>query len=173
MIAALLLLAAAPPSGEAFLRCTGIEEDAARLACFDRTAAMTSNEAAVLSPAPTPESARPPAPQTAPRAALPPAPAAAPEPERARALFGLRRRERVEPESLTAAVAELELNRAGKLTVTLADGQVWRQLSGDVTSIRLRSEMEPQTATIRQAAMGSYRMTIEPMGRTIRVKRVE
>ena len=173
LLAALAVQALTAQDG-AFLRCAGIADDAERLACFDRAAAMVetrgeSAAAPVLGPALPPETAPPPAPATAPAAALPP-PAADPEPERRR--FGLPQR-RAEPDSQTLGVAELSLDRAGKLVVTLADGQVWRQIGGDTTAVRLPRAGTEQTATVRRAALGSYRMRIEPLGRTVRVKRVE
>ena len=168
LAAALVLSAQDSP----FLRCAGIADDAERLACFDRTAAMVATQGdPVLSSGTPAETAPPPAPSTAPAAALPPSPAADPAPA-PRRRFGLPER-RQEPDSQSLAVAELSLDRAGKLVVTLADGQVWRQLSGDTTDVRLPREGAAQTATVRRAALGSYRMTIEPLGRTVRVKRVE
>ena len=177
MIASLLALSLIAQDSP-FLRCADLAGDEARLACYDRTAAMVRASAAqdpVLSssvPAQTKSAA--PAPGTAPSAVLPPARAASASPEEARRRFGLRRRiETQEPESITSAVAELALSRAGRAVLTLEDGSVWRQLDGDDRTVRLRREMPSQTVTIKRGALGSYRATIEPLGRTIRVRRVQ
>ena len=163
-----------------FLRCTGIADDAERLTCFDLTAATMATPLDQAVPAAAPSPVAPPravaAPAEAPRAPpapdeRPPVPAAEP-PAEARGRFGLRER-RDETDSQTLRIAELSLDRAGKLIVRLADGQVWRQVSGDTTAMRVPRGNAVQTATIRRATFGSYRMRIEPLGRTVRVKRVE
>ena len=176
MIASLLALSLLAQDSP-FLRCADLASDEARLACYDRTAAMVRANAAApaLSPrVPTQNESAAPAPGTAPSAVLPPARAAVAAPEEARRRFGLRRRvETEEPESITSAVAELALSRAGRAVLTLEDGSVWRQLDGDDRTVRLRREMPSQTVTIKRGALGSYRATIEPLGRTIRVRRVQ
>ena len=163
-----ILLASLAVQENPFLRCAAIADDGDRLACFDRTAAVLT---AVPAPITGPRAART---EPAPAAAAEPAPAATAgaEPETARRRFGLPQR-RAEPDSVSAAVAELSLDRAGKLIVTLEDGQVWRQIGGDTTAVRLPRSGTSQTATIRRAALGSYRLRLEPLGRTVRVKRVE
>ena len=164
MIASLLaaLLVQQQTPAEAAMRdCLG-KPDPARLACFDAAAAMLTPVAA-----PTPvEAALPPAPAPAPVAAAPEAPSAP------AADFGLPER-RDAPEAVTADVASVELGRYGKATITLADGQVWRQIGSDSTTLSRGQARRAERVTIKRAALGSYRMTVEPGGRTVRVRRAE
>ena len=66
-------------------------------------------------------------------------------------------------------IAARGLSRDGTLIVRLGDDSVWRQMSSD----RLLDEddlEEVRRAYIRPGAFGSWRMTLEPLGRTIKVR---
>jgi len=71
------------------------------------------------------------------------------------------------------SVTDIEINRAGDVVVTLANGQVWRQTDG--THIQgLRGGVRPGlTANIRSGALGSYFMRLNNGGRWFRAERVE
>lgn len=58
-----------------------------------------------------------------------------------------------------------------KLLVTLANGQVWRQIGGDTQVLRVDLKRN-QTVDIEETALGGYRMRLNEMRRTLRVERV-
>lgn len=58
-----------------------------------------------------------------------------------------------------------------KLVVELENGQVWRQIKGDVQKIRVDLKRN-QTVTISESRFGGYRMRLNEMERTIRVQRI-
>lgn len=168
------------PAEAAMTACLG-KPDAERLACFDAAASLLGGEPS-LGPLVRPgadaapmEAPRPPVigaqAETAPPRTVPmteAAPEPAPEPS---SDFGLSKR--ADPKQpITVAVQSVELNGRGKATVTLADGQVWRQLNSDSVTVSRGRARRAEMATIKRGALGSYRMTIEPSGRTIRVKRL-
>ncbi|MEM7739317.1 MAG: hypothetical protein AAF225_00765 [Pseudomonadota bacterium] len=76
-------------------------------------------------------------------------------------------------ETFTAEVREVSVSPYGKLTLQLSNGETWRQLESDSTSFNKRRTDQIQTVEVRAAALGSRRMSIEPIGKTIRVKRVD
>lgn len=132
--------------------CAKIADDRERLSCYDaavgRMAPVRAEPLAPLDPS---------------------APATTPE---GVARFGLLDRPD-EPEAVTGVVASLEFDGDGRATVTLTDGQVWRQLASDRVKIVRRSGFGEQTAIVKKAALGSFRMSLEPLGMTIRVRRLE
>lgn len=170
ILALTLLFASAPPADAA--ACRQIADAAARLACYD---AATSETAPEVPSAPT-------AP-VAPVADVAPAPVAAPvavaaptDAEKSRiARFGLRP-ERAAPapaEAITAAVDRIELGRANATRIYLTNGQIWQQVDHSSDPLPWGVTRKPQTATIKDAALGSFRMRLEPIGETIRVKRIK
>ena len=84
-----------------------------------------------------------------------------------------RDREEKRLKSITAKVAEIRINPYNKVTLTLDNGQVWRQLSSDNKSLGVPSDGKLYTARIKRSLMGNYMLTIEELKRTIRVRRVE
>ena len=85
-----------------------------------------------------------------------------------------RRREREEQrlKSITAKVAEIRVNRFGTVTLSLANGQVWRQLDSDSKRLRL-NENRLYTAKVKRSLMGNYLLTVNELKRTIRVRRIK
>lgn len=60
-----------------------------------------------------------------------------------------------------------------KLEVTLANGQVWRQIRGDTSNIRVSERYKDSlTVDIWQASISGYRMRLNEMRKTIRVERI-
>ena len=57
--------------------------------------------------------------------------------------------------------------------IELANGQIWEQTETDRYSLRKFRDEVTYQATVRRGALDSFLMEIEPMGRTIRVRRVE
>ena len=186
MIAALLAAAlwAVQPDLDAALLACADEPDAERLACYDRALARVGADR----PAPAPltpedvaeqaEAARRGAPVRAPGAASRAAPL--PDEPTARAptrpvatgggaatgASGL-----PQDEPITA----IDFDAYDVARVTLANGQVWQQLSADGVVLRptRRQADAGLRASVRRGALGSHRMTVEPVGRTIRVRRAQ
>ncbi len=144
----------------AVLACRALSDDAARLACFDReTGALAAAEAAgevqVIARADVEAIEResfgfqlPSLPQ-------------------------LIRRDRGEEtlDEVTAAITSVTMdNLTGRLRVALDNGQVWEQ--SDSANLQMGRVRRAKTATIKRAALGSFKLTFEDAG-TIRVKRVE
>ncbi len=73
-------------------------------------------------------------------------------------------------EELTLGVQSISKDPYGKLLVRLANGQVWQQI--DTSNVYYSRKNPPETATIKRAAMGSFRMKLDK-GSAFRVKRVE
>ncbi|MCH9695338.1 MAG: hypothetical protein K0U72_12580 [Gammaproteobacteria bacterium] len=69
-------------------------------------------------------------------------------------------------EQIEATITDVRKSRTRKLTVTLDNGQVWRQL--DSQPMRLESG---EAVVVRKASLGSYQMEKKSGGRRIRVKR--
>jgi len=67
---------------------------------------------------------------------------------------------------IVATVSEVRKSATNKLTVTLDNGQVWRQL--DSQPLRLKSG---ESVIVREASLSSYLMAKQSGGRSIRVKR--
>ncbi len=144
-------------------------DDAKRLACYDQFAAALAAEtppdapevaaaSPIASPAPGPASAGP----------------GSPTPEE---LFG---RDAVAAERLvreSAGIERLEeihrrvvaarVNPAGKLVITLDNGQVWEQIDSPMPRITAGTEVR-----IRSAAFGSYLLGTENTPRGVRVRRL-
>ena len=73
----------------------------------------------------------------------------------------------------TAKIAEVRVRRNSKLTLTLENGQVWRQLDSDSSNVIFPQRDQLYTARIKRSIMGNYMITIEELRRTIRVRRVQ
>lgn len=82
-------------------------------------------------------------------------------------------REKDRTARLNSNVVEFRVNQIGDLTAVLENGQVWRQLSGDSTTIRLPSKDKVYTVTIKRGPLGNYMMKINEMNRSIRVRRIK
>lgn len=126
--------------------CVGIERNTERLACFDRAVAALMGVEGAKAPS-------------------------------AESMFGLvastprsdaPRSDDVDEDlrKLTAKVAAVASANDGLAIVTLENGQVWRQISGNQMLLKAGDEV-----TINRAALGSFQMLV-PSGRNGKVKRV-
>lgn len=68
-------------------------------------------------------------------------------------------------------VVEVRLNTQKRATLTLANGQTWRQLASDDISLPLR-DGKLYTVVVKRGAIGNYLMTVKELKRTIRVRRI-
>lgn len=147
--------------------CVSIDDDQARLACYDEaygraaTTRASAPAAAVGAPvaatAATATLARPPA----------------PSPEQARQNFGLSAEKVLGPQGgpteIKAKVAAVQANEiTGRAVVTLDNGQVWQQLEATKATKRPRPGDQ---VVIREASLDSYLMVTPERG-SARVRRV-
>ena len=58
-----------------------------------------------------------------------------------------------------------------RLVVTLENGQVWRQITGDTQRIRV-DLAKNQTVDISESSLGGYKLRLNEIRRTVRVERV-
>jgi hypothetical protein len=68
-------------------------------------------------------------------------------------------------------IAKYEWVPYERLVVTFENGQVWRQIKGDVNRIRTSLERN-QTADIVESGLGGYQLRLNEIRRTIRVERI-
>ena len=152
--------------------CVAIDDDRARLACYDeahgRTAKSRAGAPAVAESAPVAATAATAAAATATLARAP-----APSPEQARQNFGLSAEKVLGPQDgpseIKAKVAAVQANEVtGRAVVTLDNGQVWQQLEATKATKRPRVGDE---VVIREASLDSYLMVTPERG-SARVRRV-
>ncbi|MBY0422237.1 MAG: hypothetical protein K2Q06_08030, partial [Parvularculaceae bacterium] len=165
LLVSLFLAAGAAPAEargsralDAALACRGIEDPMTRLACFDAALAPAGAADTVAAAQYGPDAA----------SAAPADPVAS---------FGAEQVKRIrdaEPqvEQIESAVTSIKIDRFGKATVTLANGQVWTQLMSDPASL-LPNSKKSYTAVIRRASLGSYFLRINEMRQQFRAKRVD
>ena len=153
-------------------KCLGIDDDRARLACYDeaygRTATTHASAPAVAAGAPVAATAA-----TAAAATATPARPPAPTPEQARQNFGLSAEKVLGPQGgpteIKAKVAAVQANEiTGRAVVTLDNGQVWQQVEETRATKRPRAGDE---VIIREASLDSYLMVTPERG-SARVRRV-
>ena len=134
-----------------------------RLACYDRVAhgAVPASRSSA--------SERPPLRAAPPIASLPMIatvpPAEGLGSERLRRATPVRR-----ASEMTAQVAALSYDPRGRFTITLDNGQVWRQVAGDTAVLQGRSI---STVRISRGALGSYDLNVEGRNATYRVMRLQ
>ena len=151
--------ASAQPSSatDELARCAGIAADTARLACFDALARglRQRSDAGAETTEPAGEPASAPAPQL--------------EDEDAFGAELLGGREALGPDEIESRLIGEFTGWQGNTTFPLENGQVWRQAEGG----RLVFRSAAPLITIRRGAFGTYRLTVEGLNRSVRVRRVE
>jgi len=148
-------------------KCLDIAGVLQRLACYDRVAhgvapapgartSGTASERPVLRATPPLAYAAPPV------ATVPPATGLGSE--RLPRAASVRR-----PSEMVAGVASISYDPRGHFTVTLDNGQVWRQLEGDTSVLQ-----NPGSSAVRisRGALGSYDLNVEGRNATYRVLRL-
>lgn len=155
------------------MACRAIGDVTARVACYDRLAdglrpAPPSAVTAPVVPAPP----VPPVPTSQPQRPVAPPVMAAPAPT---SRFGaddlpLQKRDPEAaqlPNQIVAKAVAVTADRQGYVTVTLDNGQTWRQTEGPEMRILPGAEVK-----IRSAMMGSYLLSLTSGNRSVRAKRV-
>lgn len=172
-----LLAGAAQAAGTDPHSCVSITGDAARLSCYDKAMGRTPAPAKVVTPA---KPVAKPAAEPAAKAtdATPTLPAS----QTTTAQFGSE--QLAEPEGahhkkkaldkITGVIASHTMTPFGKFTITLTNGQVWKQYQGDSSG---RPVMFPHHkdlhVTITRGLFGSYNLTIEGSDLIYKVKRIK
>lgn len=75
-------------------------------------------------------------------------------------------------EELTANVTAVVFNPLGRFTVTLANGQIWKQLDADTGTARFKNK-GGDVVTISRGALGSYNLVVEGRSAMFKVKRIQ
>jgi hypothetical protein len=161
-----LAMAAVPAAAQGSLQqqlshCLGMTGTLQRLACYDGVAhgaGLTAPAVQAMAPV-----------ARAPATYAPVEPASAPQ-------FGS---ERLAPSPsapkqanrIRVDVADVHLDLRGKFTVTLANGQVWRQIDGDDAIFKPRSSA--RSVTIEHAVFGSYALVFNDANARYKVTRVQ
>jgi hypothetical protein len=158
------------------IRCGAIADDRAWLDCY-YGAAQPMRRQLNLTPAPDAQIRLVPQPGMAP-AAPRPAPAAAvapvvvaPAPQKGRDGFFY---DVVGGKVLVSHMAaqSYTFDNAGMFTITLNDGEVWRQSPGDTLRARWNKPAEDYLVTIRNGAIGSVQLEVKGDSQIYKVKRV-
>ncbi|GAA5194672.1 hypothetical protein [Ferrimonas gelatinilytica] len=140
---------------DAVTQCSQQEDKLDRLLCFDALSTSESSPANPRADSGKPEGAFP---------NQPPAITAAPETD-----FGLERLAiKQTPDQLTGQVSAIQTDPYGKWTLTLENGQRWRQTE----SKRLRVKIG-ESVIIRKGALGSFSLSREGSNNSTRVKRIQ
>ena len=172
-LAAIAALATVPASAQPALqlqlsRCLAIPGVLQRLACYDGVAhgagvsvATQLRPAAPALPAPAP-------PVYVPQLATVPAPASSFGRER---LAQSEASRRPVQDRVVSEVVRFDTNARGKFILTLANGQVWKQLDGDDSIARPRKSA--RSVAIEHALFGSYALTFNDSSQRYKVARVQ
>jgi hypothetical protein len=183
LVTTILLTASSPVLAESLqaqlghcVRITGLLQ---RLACYDgvvKDAGIVAPSAGRPAPA-SPTASIPPVP-AAPMMAAPGLASAAPANPlpSAASSFGseslpqARRPPSGSAKAITAGVASLSFDGTGHFTVTLDNGQVWRQLPGDMSILQQKRVV---SVRIARSIFGSYDLSLPGLHASYRVERVQ
>jgi len=176
----ILLLAASAAASTGPAACALLEDDRARLACYDALFRQAPGEGATstsASTSPGDPAAREPSPASATAgAAAVTAAGAATDPEDEFGLSGQQRQQRAEAagarriDEVSGKIVAIEPSRVGKPAIELENGQRWRQI--EATSWPVFEVGE--TVVIRKASFGSFLAVVPDSGHAaVRVKREE
>jgi hypothetical protein len=70
-------------------------------------------------------------------------------------------------------MASYAFDGLGRFTVTLADGEVWKQLDGDQTRAHWRKPADTYIVDVGQGAMGTYNLVVNDEGDSYKVHRIK
>lgn len=156
-------LAADPP--DAMKSCAVLTDANARLACYDKLAALSAAPAAAPVAAPVLPAAQVRPEQFGSEVLPMPTKAAADGAPVQEAL-----------EQISDEVKAVKYNPYGLFTVTLQNGQVWQQQQGDSDKARFQlfdSNGDPTRVTISRGVIGSYNLSVDGSNRVYKVRRVK
>lgn len=148
-------------------QCKALSNASARLACYDATILSASENVAeqylVVNIQSTPQAQN--QPSTAPATLEHATVEAKPEQK-----FGLENRKIVEEkvDEIIAVVTDVSKSARGDLTVTLTNGQIWRQNGTEAMILKVGNEVR-----VRRGALDSFLLNKVGSSKSIRVKRVD
>ena len=145
-------------------RCLAITDVLQRLSCYDGVA----RSAGVAVAAQPPIAAVPSAPVTP---IYVPPPIRAPAPSFGSERLQSQTSRRPAQNRIVSALAGFDTDMRGKFTVTLVNGQVWKQLDGDDAIARPRKSA--RSVVIQRAIFGSYALTFNDSNERYKVVRVQ
>lgn len=83
------------------------------------------------------------------------------------------KKEKQRKQKIIAAVASFEYGRNGLLTLTLDNGQVWRQTDAGGGRTPFLSKKRTYTAEVKKGAVSGYRLIIRELQRSLQVERLK
>ena len=178
LVATLWFAASSPVAAESLqaqlARCVRITGLLQRLACYDGVVKDAGiSVPAAMRPAPVnpipPATARPAAPALASAAPPGPAPPAASS-FGSESLPQTRRPPSGSAKAILAGVANLSFDGTGHFTVALDNGQVWRQVPGDMAIL---SRTQVGSVRIARSVFGSYDLSLPGVHASYRVVRIQ
>jgi len=90
--------------------------------------------------------------------------------------FGIRARPQEIPDSaehLSTRMASYSFNGYGIFTVTLANGQVWKQVSGDTSFAHWTKPASAYTVRLSHGFLGSYNLAVAGASGVFKVNRIQ
>ena len=141
------------------LRCYATQNERAWLDCYYGAAAPMRAELG-LAPAPQVASVAPP---------LPPPPM---PPQAATDHFGMKAMPSGRTNHVAARMASYSFDRNHVFTVTLANGQTWRQISGDTHHAHWNKPADSYAVNITRGLFSSYNFQVEGLPEVYKVDRV-
>lgn len=73
-------------------------------------------------------------------------------------------------EARNIAMSKYDFDRSGRLTVTLANGQVWQQMESDVARAKWNKPANSYRVSVSRGVMGTYDLRVRGEGTTYKVK---
>jgi hypothetical protein len=161
--------AGADPRGDSLAgvtRCQGIADDRTFLNCVYGAMQPLRTELG-LPPAPASQVGLVPPVSLVPAPAPRPGPVARHDQGMLGGLFGSGK-----AEAPSQRMAAFSFDRNGMFTVSLANGEVWRQVSGDISMAHWHGEPSNYVVTIRGGALGSFNLKVNGDPTAFKVVRV-
>ena len=72
----------------------------------------------------------------------------------------------------TSRVVDFAYTQSGRLIIVLSNGQVWKQRSGDLQTVKLK-EGDTPNVLVRKGALSGYRMNFVDLNKTLIVSRLQ
>lgn len=73
-------------------------------------------------------------------------------------------------EARNMAMSKYDFDRSGRLTVTLANGQVWEQMESDLARAKWNKPASSYRVSVSRGVMGTYDLRVRGEGTTYKVK---
>lgn len=73
-------------------------------------------------------------------------------------------------EARNVAMSKYDFDRSGRLTVTLANGQVWQQMESDLARAKWNKPANSYRASVSRGVMGTYDLKVRGEGTTYKVR---